>query len=68
MKCLNAVSPSPPTPHTMYCSSLSGSRGKSHLSSAVNKVDKQWRSQRGREKVRERGREKVRERGREKEM
>ena len=67
MKCLNAVSPSPPTPHTMYCSSLSGSRGKSQLS-AVNKIirsDKQWRCQRGRGEVRERGREKETKRGRE---
>ena len=64
MKCLNAVSPSPPTPHTMYCSSLSGSRGKSQLS-AVNKIicsDKQWRCQRGRESKGERERERYKER------
>ena len=33
LKCLKAVSPSPPTPHTMYWS-LSGSRVRSHSSSA----------------------------------
>ena len=35
MKCLKAVSPSPPTPHTMYWFSLSGSRAKSQTASPV---------------------------------
>ena len=32
-KCLNANSPRPPMPHTMYCCVLSGSMGLSHAAS-----------------------------------
>ncbi len=37
LKCWKAVSPRPPTPHTMYCSMLRGSMGISHVLSSANK-------------------------------
>ncbi len=37
LKCWKAVSPSPPTPHTMYCSMLRGSIGISHVLSSAHK-------------------------------
>ncbi len=42
LKCWKAVSPSPPTPHTMYCSMLRGSMGISHILSSAHKHN-MWR-------------------------
>ena len=38
MKCLKAVSPSPPIPHTMYCCSLSGSSTWSQSSPETDRM------------------------------